>query len=165
MSFKTEVIESAWHGKEMKVAGQKVTGRSAYELGLTVESQAKLLCPVNWGYLAASITTQAYDKGTDPTNPKSSMSPKGNPPDLSNWDMTIQAPSDPNEVLIGTPVEYGPHVEYGTIKMEAQPFLRPALDLAKGKTLEIVKKNAKFYFQPYLYEYNEYLKSRGVNPK
>lgn len=29
-------------------------------------------------------------------------------------------------VFIGTNVEYAPHVEYGTIKQEAQPYLRPS---------------------------------------
>lgn len=29
-------------------------------------------------------------------------------------------------VYIGTNVEYAPHVEYGTVKQKAQPFLRPA---------------------------------------
>lgn len=32
---------------------------------------------------------------------------------------------------VGTNVEYAPHVEYGTSRMNAQPFLRPALDDAK----------------------------------
>jgi HK97 gp10 family phage protein len=30
--------------------------------------------------------------------------------------------------IVGTPVEYATHVEYGTVKMEAQPYMRPALD-------------------------------------
>lgn len=33
---------------------------------------------------------------------------------------------DDNAVYIGTNVEYGPYVEYGTSRQEAQPFLRPA---------------------------------------
>lgn len=33
---------------------------------------------------------------------------------------------DGNEVYVGSNVEYAPHVEYGTIKQKAQPFLRPA---------------------------------------
>lgn len=32
---------------------------------------------------------------------------------------------DDNAVCIGTNVEYGPCVEYGTSRQEAQPFLRP----------------------------------------
>lgn len=33
-----------------------------------------------------------------------------------------------NAVLVGTPVDYAPHVELGTYKMEEQPFLRPAAE-------------------------------------
>ena len=29
---------------------------------------------------------------------------------------------------VGTPLEYAPHVEYGTVHMQRQPYLRPALD-------------------------------------
>jgi very-short-patch-repair endonuclease/phage gpG-like protein len=42
------------------------------------------------------------------------------------------------------------HVEFGTVKMSAQPFLRPALDLAQGKTLTVVMKNGKYEFGDYL---------------
>lgn len=31
-------------------------------------------------------------------------------------------------VYIGTDVEYAPHVEYGTSRQKAQPFLRPAAE-------------------------------------
>ena len=30
-------------------------------------------------------------------------------------------------VRVGTPVDYAPHVEYGTSRQTAQPYLRPAL--------------------------------------
>ena len=33
---------------------------------------------------------------------------------------------DDNAVYIGTNVEYGQYVEYGTLRQKAQPFLRPA---------------------------------------
>ena len=53
------------------------------------------------------------------------------------------------------------HVEFGTVKMDAQPFLRPAADLAQGKILEIVEANAKKHFLGYLTQHEEYLQSRG----
>lgn len=34
-------------------------------------------------------------------------------------------------IMVGTNVEYGKHQEYGTSKMAARPFLRPALDEEK----------------------------------
>jgi HK97 gp10 family phage protein len=35
--------------------------------------------------------------------------------------------------IVGTRVEYAPYQEYGTRKMQAQPFLRPALDKMRKK--------------------------------
>lgn len=34
---------------------------------------------------------------------------------------------DFKKVFIGTNVEYAPYVEFGTVKMKAKPYLRPAL--------------------------------------
>ena len=43
-------------------------------------------------------------------------------------------------VRIGTPVEYGPFVEFGTRKMKALPFLLPALVNNKKDIRDIIKK-------------------------
>jgi len=32
-----------------------------------------------------------------------------------------------NKAIVGSNIEYAPHIEMGTVKMSAQPFLRPAL--------------------------------------
>jgi len=150
MSMKVE-IRSVWKGKEVKIQGKKVTNRTAYEIGLVVEGQAKLLCAVNWGYLAASITTQAFDKGTEPGNPAEFQNdtPYGKPPSLSTNEMQIESPDSDMEVLVGTPVDYGPYKEFGTVRMDADPFLRPSLDLAKGRVLIIYEKNGKMEFKEY----------------
>jgi HK97 gp10 family phage protein len=42
------------------------------------------------------------------------------------------------EVLIGFDAEYASYVEFGTYKMEAQPFLRPALDEAEDRALSAI---------------------------
>lgn len=162
MSFKTE-IKTAWHGKEVKFRGREVTGKSIYEIGLVVEGQAKLLAAKRYGYLAASITTQAYGgKGTDPEDPNkysarvSTNILKGEAiyqrakKEYAPYEMYIQSPKEEFEVFVGTPLEYGVYQEFGTSKMSAQPFLRPALALARGGTLTIVKQNGKFYFKEYL---------------
>jgi very-short-patch-repair endonuclease len=44
------------------------------------------------------------------------------------------------------------HIEYGTVKMDAQPFMRPAFDLAKGQTVTVLEKNGKMHLKEYLKE-------------
>ena len=157
MAFNTTVQEQ-WRGKEVKVKGQKVVGKTAFEIGLVVEGQAKLLAPVSWGYLAASITTQSMTTGTEPSAPQPSWemmaAPKGSP---YSGPMKISAPTAESSsswpkvlVLVGTPVFYGPYVEFGTVRSDAQPFLRPALDLAKGRQLTILMHNGRLHFKEYL---------------
>lgn len=34
---------------------------------------------------------------------------------------------DQNSAIVYNIVEYGPHIEFGTVKMEAQPFMVPAM--------------------------------------
>jgi hypothetical protein len=139
-----------WNGDKVKVQGKKVTGKTAFELGLIVEGQAKLLCPIDYGYLAASITVQSVSMGTEMETPKPNASkPKSYPHNVSTF-KKIDKPIDPNEVLVGTAVDYAPYVEFGTLRSDAQPFLRPALDMAKGKTLTILLYNGKTYFVEYL---------------
>ncbi len=142
-------VEEQWRGKEVKIRGKKVTGRSAFEIGLIVEGQAKLLAPVRFGYLAASITTQSQTDGTRPTVPQRAANTIGTDPGPPSV-LEIAAPLSSNVVLVGTPVEYAPWQEFGTKYMDAQPFLRPALALAQGKALSIVAKNGKFFFADYL---------------
>lgn len=160
MSAMKTTVELEWKGKEVKVQGQKAINKSAFEIGLIVEGQAKLLCPVDLGYLAASITTASFDNSTEVENPAkyngtsnitlgAKKQARFVTTDIGRFEKITKSEDD-NEVLVGTVVEYGPHVEFGTIKSKAQPFLRPALDLAMGKTLTILEKNGRFYFQEYL---------------
>ena len=42
------------------------------------------------------------------------------------------------EAKIGTNVDYAPYLEYGTHKMAAQPYLRPALDSNKARIEKMI---------------------------
>ena len=162
MSFSTKVSLENWKGQDVKIKGKKVVNKSAFETGLVVEGQAKLLCAVNYGYLAASITTQSYTKGTELENPNK-YAKEVPPPDhqVSSF-KKIEKPNDDNEVLVGTAVDYAPHIEYGTVRMNAQPFLRPSLDLAKGKSVAIITVNGKQEFKEYFEQHEAYLKEKGI---
>ena len=48
---------------------------------------------------------------------------------------------------IFTPVEYAPHVEYGTSNMAAQPFLRPALDNNKSNIIKVFSQTYAKYLK------------------
>jgi hypothetical protein len=147
MSFKQE-YKGVWRGTEVKIRGKKVVGKTIFEAGLIVEGNAKLLCPVNWGYLAASITTQEKGRGTAPGAPRASGKPYGKPTVPAT--MKIQPPMMEQQVYVGTPLSYGPWVEYGTAKMEPQSFLRPALAMAQGKTLTLFVYNGRVQFKDFI---------------
>ena len=50
---------------------------------------------------------------------------------LTNSFQSIQARIDgPVTYVVGTPVEYSVYVEFGTSRMAAQPYLRPAVEQA-----------------------------------
>jgi HK97 gp10 family phage protein len=76
-------------------------GRDLARRSVQVESAAKRLAPVDTGRLRSSISREL---GED---------------------------TDGLVARVGTNVDYAPHVEFGTIRMRAQPYLRPALSAAK----------------------------------
>lgn len=54
--------------------------------------------------------------------------------------ITYEVDADDNAVYIGTDVEYAPHVELGTSRQKAQPFLRPAASEHGAKYRQVLKK-------------------------
>ena len=133
-------IQFEWNGDEVKKIAERLAEKSSFEIGLFVEGQAKLLAPVDTGRLKGSITTvSGMGQRTKPSG-------KG-----SDAGDTIAQPKDKNETYVGTPVSYAPYMEYGTVKTNAQAFLRPALDVAMGRAPRIVEIEAKREFGDYLY--------------
>jgi HK97 gp10 family phage protein len=53
--------------------------------------------------------------------------------------IAVDDPVTPTAAFIGPSVEYAVHVEFGTVKMAAQPFLRPALDQHEGEITDAVE--------------------------
>lgn len=154
-------ITSKWNGPMLITKGKKVASESSYEIGLVIEGQAKLLAARKCGYLAASINTQTKEKGTNLENP--SMYRRETPP--ANYDVStfrkINKPMEEGETLVGTAVDYSWYQEFGTVKMDAQPFLRPAMALSNGEVLKRVEIESKKYFLDYLMQHEAYLRSRG----
>lgn len=136
MSFETS-SDFKWNGDAVKLISERVISESVFEIALVVEGQAKLLAPVDLGRLRGSITVQMRDRGTEPDGP------------VEQGDV-IQKPTDENVAFVGTAVDYAEFQEFGTVKMNAQPYLRPALDIAQGQALTIVMSNGKREFAEYL---------------
>ena len=150
-------VETKWLGEEVKKRAALLMTKTSFEIGLTVEAQAKELAPIKSGRLAGSIHTRSWDG--QQTSPR-------------NADDTISKPNEKFETYVGTSLEYAPYMEYGAMPYainktvmipgvgfryigmhpgyEAQPYLRPALDIARGKVPSLVEKNGKIYFEEYL---------------
>lgn len=128
-----------WHGEEVKIRGKRVLEGSAFELGLVIEDQAVHLAPVDTGRLRGSITTQTrHGEGTETVAPATSGD-------------KVAAPREQDVLaVVGSAVDYAPWQEFGTVRTDAQPFLRPALALAKGQELTIVRRNARWHFAEYM---------------
>lgn len=90
--------------------------KSVIEACLKVMSQAKKLAPKDTGRLRDSISykTTTSSEGDLDVNPKE------------------------YEGYVGTNVGYGIYQEFGTRKMVAQPFLRPAIGILKLKDIDII---------------------------
>ncbi len=135
---RSEVI-SKWNGDDVKARAEKLAGKSSFEIGLIVQGFAKNLAPVTTGRLRSSITTSSWDGQA--TQPEGRGAEPGD---------KISKPNTKYETFVGTPVFYGPYIEYGTVRSRAQAFLRPALDMARGKALTIVQVGARQEFGEYL---------------
>lgn len=78
-----------------------------------MEKHAKRMCPVDTGRLRNSVATE-IDEGDDSVS-----------------------------VYVGTNVEYAPHVELGTKRMKAQPFLKPAVSDHQSTYTRIIRSELK----------------------
>jgi HK97 gp10 family phage protein len=55
------------------------------------------------------------------------------PVDTGNLRSSITVVPIPGGVNVGTAVEYGPYVEFGSQHQQAQPFMGPAIEKARRK--------------------------------
>ena len=60
------------------------------------------------------------------------------PVDTGNLRGSITHEVNPDHAKVGTNVEYAPYLEYGTVKMAAQPYLRPGLDNNRAAVNKII---------------------------
>lgn len=118
---------SSMDGKDYGKALQAATEAALQKAGIIVEAQAVALAPRDTGRLKGSITYRTRSGGSTPREPAGAGD-------------VVSAPLDNRSVHIGTGVNYAQHQEYGTVRMSAQPFLRPALHMKKGDILRDFQK-------------------------
>lgn len=95
------------------LVGEALEKYLAETLGPKIQQAAKRTVPVRTGDLKRSIIIQVRRDGDD---------------------STLQVGVDPNAPgVLHPPVDYGAHVELGTSKAPAQPYLLPALLQAGGR--------------------------------
>lgn len=56
---------------------------------------------------------------------------RSNPKGVAKEGDGVSQPNEDHVAHVGTNVEYAPYVEYGTRRMGAQPYLRPAMDITR----------------------------------
>ena len=98
---------------------------SSLNIGVAIASQAKLLAPVDHGQLRNSLSASTL-KETKLLN-DGRFSPKTSPMEYAE-ELDTQGLKE-NEAYVGSNSDHAIHLEYGTIKMVAQPFLRPSAEL------------------------------------
>lgn len=118
---------------------EKAAESALNAVGLQAEKYAKLKCPVDTGLLRNSIT-YALD-GKEP-HKKSYKADKGAEKGSYNGEIPDEGRGK-RAVYIGTNVEYAAYQEYGTSKIAAQPYLRPAATDHESEYKAIIKEYLK----------------------
>jgi HK97 gp10 family phage protein len=62
------------------------------------------------------------------------------PVDIGNLKASINGRVNRDTGIVGTDVNYAEYQEYGTRKMDAQPYMRPALDEMRGPVTRLLLK-------------------------
>lgn len=108
-----------------EAARGKALENSLVDGGLLISNSAKKKAPYKTGTLKRSIHVGGHT---------AESSPGFTPDDVSGEYSDIggnKTTETSAQVLVGTNLTYAPHQEYGTSKMAARPYLRPALDEEK----------------------------------
>jgi HK97 gp10 family phage protein len=107
---------------------------SNFQMGLQTIAQAKALCPVDNGQLRNTLMftdNVAQEQFNDSKGTKAPDSFK------------IPQPSSTKEMFYGSNANYAVYPEFGTVKMIAQPYLRPATELLKQDAEKVAAKYSR----------------------
>ncbi len=127
MDDTTFELTSSFDDRKYPDKWEKAMDKALPTIGLFVQGEAMLRVPVKSGRLRGSLTYATTRGQSNARNPAVPVD-------------AVRRPYDKEEVWVGTNVEYGPYVEYGTRFSKAQPYLRPALDDNRDRILEIYQR-------------------------
>mgnify|MGYP005813244235 CR=1 FL=1 len=96
------------------------------KVAFDVEQKAKEVCPVDTGALRNSISLFS-----------------GQFESISGSTGFLSGFSEPAYIEVGPTMDYSIYVEYGTYKMAAQPYMRPAADLVRPQFIEACERMLK----------------------
>jgi HK97 gp10 family phage protein len=119
-----------WYGNEIMSDLDKAVVKGLKMSALLVEGQAVELAPIQHGNLKGSITHTVAGERSRVRHPAA-------------VNEGIGITDDKKTAYIGTNVEYAEFQEFGTSKMKAQAFLRPALDSQEKQITEVFNKVVK----------------------
>jgi HK97 gp10 family phage protein len=126
-----------WFGDKAIQGVEQAVNVALEASGLLIHGQAVNLSPVGQypkgsGKVGGNLRNSlSYSVDGEVKGLNSSPGQKARPED------GVKPNPDKNSVIIGTNVEYAPYVELGTVKMAAQPYLNPALEMNKGNIQRI----------------------------
>jgi len=115
-------IELDIEGLKSLVAGmEEKVGEGVRETAFLIERGAKERVPVDTGALKNSIQTVVFGQAAGGAD---ALAVTLNP---SARILPLPEPENSLMAIVGASVDYAAHVEYGTVRMAAQPFLEPAM--------------------------------------
>lgn len=121
-----------WNGEKFKADLQKANNKTLLEAAFKIRSETVPLVPVDTGLLRNSINFAVSGDSKDF---------KDVDPEKNTFIAGENIKAGKNEAIVGTAVFYGPYVEYGTRKMQSQPFLLPGFLASVKSILQFAKKN------------------------
>lgn len=132
------------HKTDVERAVEKALHKAARMIGGSAAGHAAEACPVDTGLLRNSITFALGGEAPAITDYQSNEKDASGEAQTGHYEG--EAPEDDDgeiTVYVGSNVIYAPYQELGTAKMDARPFLRPAMEDFKREYEQIIEQCCK----------------------
>ena len=130
------------NSEEYKSLLNQAIRRGLRAIGMTAETYAKEICPVDTGYAHNSITHALAGESTAISSYKADRGKNGKPPKTGEYSGTL-GEIDDNYVAIGSNVEYFIFIEEGARGREARHTLRKAATDHKDEYKQLLTDSIK----------------------